>query len=181
MVELRAMQTLAGHVLPGEAVRSLLPQGPFPAASATVQLVAQRSKQAMGATSSSSAIQKDLQRMFARKISFGTGLFSVASGGKPSVGSMLTHVTKLTLKTLVEEVRLNTFSRAGFQQLQVDCAMLRWILPPCMDDEGSVLALLDEALISCQERCLDAVAIEHGAVEELCQAKRQALAVGPLA
>ena len=181
MHELRAMYALAVHVLPCEATHPLVPQGPFPAASAMGdQLMAQRSKPPLG-PGSSTAIQKDLQRMFARKISFGTGLFSVASGGKPSVGSMLTHVTKLTLKTLVEEVRLNTFSRAGFQQLQVDCAMLRWILPPCMDDEGSVLALLDEALISCQERCLDAVAIEHGAVEELCQAKRQALAVGPLA
>ena len=180
MRELRAMQSLAGHVLPGETVRSLLPQGSFPSASSTVQLVPQRSKQAAGAASST-AIQMDLQRMFARKISFSTGAFGGASGGKASVASMLTHVTKLTLKTLVEEVRLSTFSRHGFQQLQVDCAMLRWVLPPCVDDEGSVMALLDEALISCQERCLDAVAMEHGVLEELCQAKRRGLAAGPLA
>ena len=41
--------------------------------------------------------------------------------------------------------------------------------------------MLDEALISCQERCLDAVAIEHAVMEELCQAARRALAAGPLA
>ena len=180
LMELRAMQALAGNVLPGEPVRSLLPQGPFPAASATVQLVPQRSKQTMGAASSN-AIQKDLQRMFARKIVFATGAFGGASGGKASVASMLTHVTKLTLKTLVEEVRLSTFSRAGFQQIQVDCAMLRWVLPACVEDEGSVLALLDEALISCQERCLDAVAVEPGVMEDLCQVKRRALMGGPLA
>ena len=178
MKELKAMQSLAGHVLPGEPPRPLLPQTPFPPASATVQLVPQRSKQAAGA--SSTAIQKDLQRMFARKISFSTGAFGGSARGKASVGSMLTHVTKLTLKTLVEEVRLSTFSRHGFQQLQVDCAMLRWVLPPCVDDESSVVALLDEALISCQERCLDAVAVEHSVLEELCQAKRRELA-GPLA
>ena len=119
--------------------------------------------------------------MFARKISFSTGAFGGASGGKASVGSMLTHVTKLTLKTLVEEVRLSTFSRSGFQQLQVDCAMLRWVLPSCVDDEAAVLALLDEVLISCQERCLDTVAVDATAVEQLCQAKRQSLAAGSLA
>jgi len=172
LVELKAMQALAGYVLASDPPRLLLPQGPFPAASTQSQLVPPRSKQAV---SSSSAIHKDLQRMFARKILLSTGAFGGGSGGKPSVASMLTHVTKLTLKTLVEEVRLGTFSRAGFQQLQVDCAMLRWVLPPSVDDEGSVLALLDEALISCQERCLDAVAIEHATVEGLCEAKRRDL------
>jgi len=168
------MQAVATQVLPGEPIRSLIPQGPFPAATAVTQLVAQRSKQAVGA--SNATIQKDLQRMFARKITLGTGAFGGgAPGGKVTVSAMLTHVTKLTLKTFVEEVRLGTFSRAGFQQLQVDCGMLRWVLPPCVDDEGSVIALLDEALISCQERCLDAAAIDHGVMEALCDAKRKAL------
>ena len=171
LAELKSMQALAGFVLAGEPPRSLLPQGPFPAASAQAQLVPQRSRQNVN---SSSAIQKDLQRMFARKISLSTGAFGGGSG-KATVASMLTHVTKLTLKTLVEEVRLGTFSRAGFQQLQVDCAMLRWVLPPSVDDEGSVLALLDEALISCQERCLDAVAIDHSVMEGLCDTKRKEL------
>ena len=187
VVELKSMQALAGHVLPGEGVRSLLPQGPFPAASATTQLLSSRTPgRGAGAAQGlggAGAIQKDLQRMFARKITFATGAFGggQSSGGKPSVITMLTHVTKLVLKTLVEEVRLGTFSRNGFQQLQVDCAMLRWVLPPCVDDEGSVLALLDEALISCQERCLDPVAVEHSVMEELCQAKRRSLAAGALA
>ena len=114
--------------------------------------------------------------MFARKISFSSGAFGgVGSGGKASVTGMLTHVSKLTLKTLVEEIRLGTFSRNGFQQLQLDCAMLRWILPPCVEDEGSVLALLDEALISCQERCNDATPLEHASLETLCDAKRSEL------
>ena len=48
--------------------------------------------------------------MFARKITFATGAFGGGGGGsgsgsKPSVITMLTHVTKLVLKTLVEEVR----------------------------------------------------------------------------
>ena len=82
--------------------------------------------------------------------------------------------------TLVEEVRFASFSTAGFQQLQVDCGMLRWVLPPLVDDEGSVVALLDEALISCQERCLEPLVLEHGTIEALCEAKRKQLAHGPL-
>ena len=150
--ELRAMQALAAHILP--ARRRGRSSRRAPSASSAPQLVPQRSRQARRST----AIQKDLQRMFARKISFSSGAFGgvggVGGGGKASVTGMLTHVSKLTLKTLVEEIRLGTFSRHGFQQLQLDCAMLRWVLPCCVEDEGSVVALLDEALISCQERCL---------------------------
>lgn len=53
--------------------------------------------------------------------------------------------------------------------------MLRWVLPPCVDDDGAILALLDEALISCQERCLDCVPVEHTMMEALCEAKRKAM------
>ena len=164
---LRAMQSLAAQVFPGEAVRPLLPQGPFPVSSPALQLVDQRSRQ-----QGSHAIQKDMQRMFARKISLEVTL---AMGDKAILSRMLTHVVKLTLKTLVEEVRLGTYGRAGFQQLQVDCGMLRWVLPACVDDEGAVLALLDEAIISCQDRCVEIAAVEHSVLEGLCERKRQQL------
>jgi len=138
---------------------------------------------------------------------------------------MMTHVVKLTLKTLVEEVnhpplasplqpahihrlcpllpsclpreassrtpsrtpspparppcgwqaRLATYGRGGFEQLQIDCAMLRWVLPTCVDDDGDVLALLDETLTSCQERCVDVAAVDHSVLEGLCERKRQQL------
>ena len=67
MVRLRSMQTLAAQVLSGEPVRSLLPTGPFPAASSALQLMAQqRSTSQPGSQPASSSIEKDLQRMFAR-------------------------------------------------------------------------------------------------------------------
>ena len=72
------------------------------------------------------------------------------SGTPAAVAGMLTHIIKLTLKTLVEEARFCTFGREGFQQLHLDCGMLRWVLPTCVEDEGAVLSLLDELLISCQ-------------------------------
>lgn len=125
--------------------------------------------------SGSSTIHKDLQRMFARKIAFDVVAFCDANEGRASLATMFQHVVKLTLKTLVEEVRLMTFSRAGFQQMQVDCSMLRWALPSYIEDSGDVLALLDEACISCQERCLDCVPLEHAVIEASCEAERQAL------
>ena len=53
--------------------------------------------------------------------------------------------------------------------------MLRWVLPACVDDEGAVLALLDEAIISCQDRCVEIAAVEHSVLEGLCERKRQQL------
>ena len=114
-----------------------------------------------------------MARLFARKISFGTSV--AAPGARTSVAAMLTVVAKLTLKTLVEEVRLGTFGRSGFQQVQLDCAMLRWVLPASVDDDESVGALLDEAVISCQERCLDCASLDHAVIEALCEAKRNEL------
>lgn len=147
-----------------------MPQGPFPPTSSAIQMVLDRSRQG----SSTSAVHKDLQRMFARKISFDTTTFSNANEGQASLAAMLQLVVKLMLKTLVEEIRLTTFSRAGFQQMQVDCSMLRWVLSSCVEDDGDVLALLDEAFISCQERCLDCVPLEHAVIEALCENERQA-------
>ena len=166
---LRKMAALAAVVFPADGARAALPQGPFPASSSAVHLVQQRSRQAAGG----SAIQKDMARLFARKISFGASV--AAPGARTSVAAMLTVVAKLTLKTLVEEVRLGTFGRSGFQQVQLDCAMLRWVLPASVDDDESVGALLDEAVISCQERCLDCASLDHAVIEALCVAKRNEL------
>lgn len=101
----------------------------------------------------------------------------MSGGQKMTIGGMLTHIIKLILKTLVEEVRCCTFGREGFQQLHLDCGMMRWVLPACVEDEGAILALLDEVLISCQERCVDCVPLEHSFIERLCDAKRKELQI----
>ena len=173
LAELRTAQALASQVVPAEHARPMLPQGPFPPASA-FPLLQQRSA-LQGASQGSSAIHKDLQRMFARKISFSSAAFLGGGSHRPTVGGMLTHMVKLTLKTMVEEARTCTFSRDGFQQLHLDCAMLRWVLPACVDDEGAALSLLDELLISCQERTLEPAPLEHSVLERLCDAKRKEL------
>lgn len=168
LVRLRSLQSLSAQVFPGEAQRTMLPQGPFPVSSAAALQLG-----GAGSRGGSSEIHKGMQRMFARQISLELRL---GVGDKMLISRMLTQVVKLVLKTLVEVVRLGTYSRHGCHQLQVDCAMMRWVLPACVDDEGSVLALLDEVLVSCQDRSLEpAGAVDHSVLEGLCEHKRQQL------
>lgn len=51
---------------------------------------------------------------------------------------------KLCLKSLQEFVRLQTFNRRGFQQIQLDMEFLRSTLKDAAEDEAAVDFLLDE-------------------------------------
>ena len=92
MASLRSMQSLASQVFAGgEPSRSLLPQGPFPASTATATLSqGGRGGRATGGMSAAGgaagagaagAIHKDMQRLFARKISFAV-VVELSGGGK---------------------------------------------------------------------------------------------------
>jgi hypothetical protein len=58
--------------------------------------------------------------------------------------SVISTVIKLSLKSFQEYVRLETFSRSGFQQIQVDIQYLRDPLRELVDDEDIIQFLLDE-------------------------------------
>lgn len=94
-----------------------------------------------------------------------------AQSSKAAVGRLI----KLALKTLCELVRCSTLSRHGYQQLQVDTTMLRWVLHDCVDDTTVLQALIDEVMTSAHERCLKPDPIENELIEALCDAKRQQL------
>ncbi len=83
--------------------------------------------------------------------------------------SILTGVIKIALKTLLECVRLQTFSRFGFQQMQLDAHYLQLGLWRFVSDENLVTFLLDEVMISAMHRCVDAVPMDFGRVEQLCE------------
>lgn len=57
----------------------------------------------------------------------------------------MTTIVKLCLKSLQEFVRLQTFNRSGFQQIQLDIQYLRNTLKEFVDDEAAMDFLLDEA------------------------------------
>jgi vacuolar protein sorting-associated protein 51 len=58
--------------------------------------------------------------------------------------SVISTVLKLCLKSLQEFVRLQTFNRSGFQQIQLDMEFLKNYLKEFIDDEAAVSFLLKE-------------------------------------
>lgn len=55
-------------------------------------------------------------------------------------------VVKLCLKSLQEFVRLQTFNRSGFQQIQLDIQFLRTPIREAVEDEAAIDFLLDEVI-----------------------------------
>ncbi|XP_004300453.1 PREDICTED: vacuolar protein sorting-associated protein 51 homolog isoform X2 [Fragaria vesca subsp. vesca] len=86
-------------------------------------------------------------------------------------GSVLTTVVKLGLKSLQEFVRLQTFSRSGFQQVQLDIQFMRTPLKEMAEDEAAIDFLLDEVVVATAERCLDPTPLEPPILDRLIQAK----------
>ena len=119
----------------------------------------QRSWVAAANTSFASNIQK----MFSEKIE----IFSPVEASKVSI---MTGVIKIALKTLLESTRLQTFSRFGFQQMQVDVHYLSLYLWRFVSDENLVTFMLDEVMSSAVHRCSDTeiVPMEQSVVELIC-------------
>eukprot|EP00258_Populus_trichocarpa_P025155 XP_024441174.1 vacuolar protein sorting-associated protein 51 homolog isoform X1 [Populus trichocarpa] len=85
--------------------------------------------------------------------------------------SVVTTVVKLCLKSLLEFVRLQTFNRSGFQQIQLDIQFLRASLKEIVEDEAAIDFLLDEVIVGASERCLDPIPLEPPILDKLIQAK----------
>jgi len=60
--------------------------------------------------------------------------------------SVVTTTVKLCLKSLQEYVRLQTFNRSGFQQIQLDIQFLKAPLKEAVEDEAAIDFLLDEVV-----------------------------------
>ena len=59
---------------------------------------------------------------------------------------VISTVVKMTLKTFEECVRLQTFNRSGYQQIQLDCHYLREPLQNLVDNGTVVEIMLDEVM-----------------------------------
>ncbi|XP_036618447.1 vacuolar protein sorting-associated protein 51 homolog [Trichosurus vulpecula] len=104
----------------------------------------------------------NIQKLFSERID----VFSPVEFNKVSV---LTGIIKISLKTLLECVRLHTFGRNGLQQVQVDCHFFQLYLWRFVADEELVHLLLDEVVASAALRCLDPVPMEPSVVEVICE------------
>ncbi|KAG7557921.1 hypothetical protein ISN44_As11g038560 [Arabidopsis suecica] len=85
--------------------------------------------------------------------------------------SVVTTTVKLCLKSLQEYVRLQTFNRSGFQQIQLDIQFLKAPLKETVEDEAAIDFLLDEVIVAASERCLDVIPLEPPILDKLIQAK----------
>ncbi|XP_042512259.1 vacuolar protein sorting-associated protein 51 homolog [Macadamia integrifolia] len=85
--------------------------------------------------------------------------------------SVISTAVKLCLKSLQEFVRLQTFNRSGFQQIQLDIQFLRSPLKEIVEDEAAIDFLLDEVVVATAERCLDPIHLEPAILDKLIQAK----------
>jgi len=86
--------------------------------------------------------------------------------------SVMIEIIKLSLKTFLEYVRLKTFGKNGFQQMQVDIYLMKMVFPTLIENSESIFhPVLDEVLSSCAERCVDPTPMESSIVAKLCNPK----------
>lgn len=85
--------------------------------------------------------------------------------------SVISTALKLCLKSLQEFVRLQTFNRSGFQQIQLDMEFLKSSLKEFIDDEAAISFLLKEVNNAAHERCLDPIPLESPILDKLINAK----------
>merc|ERR1712223_1170236 len=112
-------------------------------------------------TAANASFASNIQKMFSEKIE----VFSPVEASKVSI---LTGIVKMALKTLMECVRMKTFSRFGFQQMQVDAHYLNLYLWRFVSDENLVMFMLDEVMTSAVHRCPDPIPMEQSVVEVIC-------------
>eukprot|EP00753_Platysulcus_tardus_P011466 PLAT3292.16.p1 GENE.PLAT3292.16~~PLAT3292.16.p1 ORF type:complete len:285 (-),score=160.19 PLAT3292.16:57-911(-) len=94
-----------------------------------------------------------------------------------SRSAVVVAVLQVAFKSLFECVRLQTFGKFGYQQLQVDAHFFRASLPRVVEDASSLTPLLDEVLRSASERCLDPTPLEHSIVLQLCRERFDSLSL----
>ncbi|XP_062870540.1 vacuolar protein sorting-associated protein 51 homolog [Trichomycterus rosablanca] len=104
----------------------------------------------------------NIHKLFSERID----IFSPVEFNKVSV---LTGIVKISLKSLVECVRVRSFGRFGLQQVQVDCHYLQMYLWRFVSDENLVHFLLDEIVSSTAHRCIEPVPMEQSVIELICE------------
>ncbi|KAK7396961.1 hypothetical protein VNO78_18125 [Psophocarpus tetragonolobus] len=109
-------------------------------------------------------LETHLAKLFKQKVE----IFTKVDNTQESVVMTL---VKLCLKSLQEFVRLQTYNRSGFQQIQLDVQFLRTPLKEIVEDEAVMDFLLDEVIVAAVERCLDPTPLEPPIVDKLIQAK----------
>ncbi|CAI2306426.1 unnamed protein product [Caenorhabditis sp. 36 PRJEB53466] len=83
--------------------------------------------------------------------------------------SIITAIIKVVLKIFIESIRLQTYSKFGVEQVQVDCYYLQRCLAAMISDEVVVNSMVDQALSSALKRCQDPVLVHPSRLAQLCE------------
>ena len=104
-----------------------------------------------------------IDRIFSEKISiFGQIDFTT--------NSVITGILKIVLKGLSESVRFQTFSKRGFQQIELDSNYIQNMLPSIIVHENDMLvSLIKDAMTSAGERCLNPEHLDRNKIIEILQ------------
>ncbi|CAI4228497.1 unnamed protein product [Auanema sp. JU1783] len=89
--------------------------------------------------------------------------------------SMLTAIVKIMLKSFIEYIRLDTYSKDAVKQIQVDCCYFQRHLAPLVSDEVVVNSMVDQALSSALKRCIDPVLIHPSKLSQICNENKELL------
>ncbi|KAF9981979.1 hypothetical protein BGZ75_006675 [Mortierella antarctica] len=77
-------------------------------------------------------------------------------------------IIKILLKAWAEAVRMKTFSKGGFQQVQIDAEFAKvWLWRFATADERLMHSLLEETQQTAYRRCIDAVPLDMNTVESI--------------
>eukprot|EP00940_MAST-03C_sp_MAST-3C-sp2_P002744 g2744.t1 len=113
----------------------------------------------------STGLRLDIERLFAKRL-------QVFGDIQMKRESLVAAVLRITLKSFFESLREQTFSKNGFQQIQVDVHYFRLIMLRYVREMKVLDTLADEAVSSARSRCLDAKDIESSVIEAFCKRAR---------
>lgn len=116
---------------------------------------------------STTAVGLDIERMFAKRLQIFNSCVEL------TVQSILTHVFEIGLKAFFEYVRLGSFTRHGYHQVQIDTHFIKLIIPQLIKDTTSLDNLLAEVIASCADRSIGATeSIESSVLTAITSTKK---------
>ncbi len=155
------MKEIDGFVSPDNDSSSIQPSssnrnGSRPESTTPTTTTRDFRRQSHRTTSSASSInlQHDVERIFARKVKAHVPV-------EFSKDQILKNIFTISFKGLLEYVRLATFSKNGYQQIQLDCHFIRVLLPHFVKETSTLEYQLSEIVSSASERCNDPLSMEQ--------------------
>jgi hypothetical protein len=81
--------------------------------------------------------------------------------------SILTNICLFSVKTLLEYVRLNTFSSEGFKQMQIDCYFVYMAVFDKVEEIGLLNVVLEEVLSSAADRTIEPIPLQVAVLSDI--------------